>query len=100
MSSVLLQRKATSDYEKSPKPQQKANSNELATPPSQQQQPASPSPQSSAPSQPSSELPPPWRLPAAVYGLGYLATGTSLALMGQLVTDQGAFHPSTQLIAW
>ncbi|PNW88106.1 hypothetical protein CHLRE_01g014400v5 [Chlamydomonas reinhardtii] len=38
-----------------------------------------------------------WRLLPA---LGYLATGTSLAVLGQTVYDQGAADPATQLIAW
>ncbi|KAG2447117.1 hypothetical protein HYH02_007863 [Chlamydomonas schloesseri] len=38
-----------------------------------------------------------WRL---VPALGYLCTGTSLAVLGQVVYDQGAADPATQLIAW
>ena len=38
--------------------------------------------------------------PPAVYAAGYLATGTALALMGQVVTNQGAADPSAQLVAW
>ncbi|GLC34886.1 hypothetical protein PLESTM_000250400 [Pleodorina starrii] len=41
-----------------------------------------------------------WSLPAEAYGAGYLLTGTTLAVLGQTVMDQGATDPSTQLIAW
>jgi hypothetical protein len=39
------------------------------------------------------------QLPPSAYAFAYLCTGTSLALMGQVVTNQGAFDPSTQLVA-
>jgi hypothetical protein len=38
--------------------------------------------------------------PPALFAAGYLATGTALALMGQVVTNQGAADPSSQLVAW
>ncbi|GIL73665.1 hypothetical protein Vretifemale_3796 [Volvox reticuliferus] len=41
-----------------------------------------------------------WSLPVEAYGFGYLLTGTTLAVLGQLVTNQGATDPATQLIAW
>ncbi|PNH08116.1 hypothetical protein TSOC_005354 [Tetrabaena socialis] len=39
-------------------------------------------------------------LPPQAYALGYLCTGTALAILGQVVIDQGAVDPSTQLVAW
>lgn len=35
-----------------------------------------------------------------IYSFYYLCTGTWLNVLAQLVTNQGATHPSAQLIAW